>query len=371
MLERFGHIIPLVLVTVLGVLALSILVMYRSLLDPCYIHEGFEDTSTPPPAANAAQRTMAINNIKSSASGTNPNAKDDKITEINTFILTSITNMVNMFKTLPDGINNALGQVIDVTDDTCYIVKLIEAKYTKKPVDAAAANTKNGTLVPPSHLTKSREQKLSIQKNQFLTNNKGAKLLECFVDGQDSSGEQQDISGAKQDISGAKQDISGAHQDISGYTFGAKKTADTVPSTDISGAMMKKHAEEEKKIMAAQTQLLQYQAQISSIMNTNDYKTLVASLKQALPTAQFGSQFIAKNKADIIEGYQNPAYKYPVPYNNSDLDNKQKEHLQVLDTAYNLLITVFTDLGKNYMDARAAHDQLLKDYRTIDPSYRP
>jgi len=356
MLERFGHIIPLVLVIVLGVLALSILVMYRSLLDPYYIHEGFEDTtSTPPPAANATQRAMAIDNMKSAASGTNPNAKDDKITEINTFILTAITNMANMFKTLPDGINNALGQVIDVTDDTCYIVKLIEAKYTKQPVDAA--KTTNGTPSPPSHLTKSREQKLSLQKNQFLTNNKDAKLLECFVDGQDSSG--------------AHQDISGAHQDISGYTFGANKTAGTLPSTDISGAIVKKHAEEEKKIMAAQTQLLQYQAQISSIMNTNDYKTLAASLKQSLPTAQFGSQFIAKNKADIIEGYQNPAYKYPVPYNNSDLDKKQKEHLQVLETAYNLLMTLFTDLGKNYMEARAAHEQLLKDYKTIDPSYRP
>ena len=366
MLERFGHIIPLVLVVVLGVLALSILVMYRSLLDPYYIHEGFQDTSTPPPAANAAQRTMAINNIKSAASGTNPNAKDDKITEINTFILTGITNMTNMFKTLPDGINNALGQVIDVTDDTCYIVKLIEAKYTKKPIAATsttAANKANDPP-PPSHLTKSREQKLSLQKNQFLRNNKGAKLLECFVDGED-------ISGAQQDISGARKDISGASQDISGYTFGGNKTVGTLPSADISGAMAKKHAEEDKKIMAARTQLLQYQAQISSIMNTNDYKTLVASLKQALPTAQFGLQFITKNKENIIEGYQNPAYKYPVPYNNSDLDKKQKDHLQVLNTAYNLLITVFTDLGKNYMDARAAHDQLLKDYRTIDPSYRP
>jgi hypothetical protein len=106
-------------------------------------------------------------------------------------------------------------------------------------------------------------------------------------------------------------------------------------------------------------------------MNTNDYKTLVASLKRVPPTAQFGSQFITKNKGDIIEGYQNPAYKYPVPYNNSDLDKKQKEHLQVLETAYNLLMTLFTDLGKNYMEARAAHEQLLKDYKTIDPSYRP
>jgi hypothetical protein len=343
--------------------------MYRSLLDPYYIHEGFQDTSTPPPPANAAQRTMAINNIKSAASGTNPNAKDDKITEINTFILTAITSMTNMFKTLPDGINDALGKVIDVSDDTCYMVKLIEAKYTKKPVDAVA-KTPTVPPAPLSHLTKSREQKLSLQKNQFLTNNKGAKLLECFVDGQDISGAKQDISGAKQDISGAKQDISGAQQDISGYTFGANKTAGTLPSTDISGAMIKKHAEEDKKIMAARTQLLQYQAQISSIMNTNDYKTLVASLKQVPPTAKFGSQFIAKNKADIIEGYQNPAYKYPVPYKNSELDKKQKEHLQVLDTAYNLLITVFTDLGKNFMDARAAHDQLLKDYKTIDPSYR-
>ena len=85
MLERFGHIIPWVLVAVLGLLVLSIFLMHRTLL------EGFDDS--PPPQVSSAQRAQAISNMKAASSGNTNKLTDDKITEINTFLLNAMTNM--------------------------------------------------------------------------------------------------------------------------------------------------------------------------------------------------------------------------------------------------------------------------------------
>jgi hypothetical protein len=413
MLERFGHIIPWILVAVLGLLALSILIMHRTLLSPYYIHEGFQDTtddtsadttadppadapsdptSEPPPPADSMKRKTAINNMKSAAAAKPSNVpNDDKITEINTFILTAMTNMLTMYKSLPDQMNDILGKTIDITDDTCYIVKMIEAKYTKKPLDATI-----DPAHPPviSHLTKSRERKLSMQESQFLSKHKvkgvTQSLIECFDGGTDDSGA--DISGAK-DISGAT-DVSG-ETDISGYTFGQMpQTAGTVPIKDISGAMLKKHAGEDKKIVSIKVKLLYYQGQVLAITNSKDYREAIDKLRKVPLTAQFGSEFIEKNKQAIKEGYkdhkdpkkhkdhkkdkpkpkptgpyQNSDYTYPVPYNNLQLNTTQKEHLQTIEEAYKLLMQLSKDLGVNFNLAQQGHTQLLNEYKTIDPSY--
>ena len=84
MLERFGHIIPWILVTVLGLLALAILMRYRSLLQPIYYFEEFQDappsdettvsdppptTSEPPPPSDPNARAQAINTMKATSTG--------------------------------------------------------------------------------------------------------------------------------------------------------------------------------------------------------------------------------------------------------------------------------------------------------------
>ena len=399
MLERFGHIIPWILVAVLGLLALAILMRYRSLLQPIYYYEEFQDappsdettasdpppttseppptTSEPPPPSDPTARAQAINTMKATSTGKAAQTPAEKQKEINEYILTNMTNMVNMYKTLPDAINNSLNQVIDITDDTCYIVKLIESKYTKKPLDEDV-DEKDGKSSKISHKTKTRERKFTLQKTQFMSENKGpkgepAELLECFSDisGADISGAPQDISGAPQDISGAKPnsskakpDISGAKQDISGATPKSLTNVGTVPVKDLSGAAI------EKKLVSMKAKLLQEQAKVQAVINNEQFKTAMAKLKKVPLTAKFGSQFITKNTLALTEGYQNPKYKFPMPYKDSELNAKQKDYLQTLQAAQNLLMDLMKDLGVG-LAAFISYDKLLKDYRTIDPSYAP
>jgi hypothetical protein len=315
--------------------------MHRTLL------EGFDDTSTPPPPASPAQRALAINNMKAAASGNIDKLTDDKITEINTFLLTAMTNMLNIFKTLPNSINDTLGKTIDITDDTCYIIKMIEAKYTKKTV--------TDDKKKDSHITQTREKQFALQKSQFLENHKGpdgtqkAEMLECFV--------------GNSDISGAKS------TDLSGFIFGKPTTVAPV-STDLSGAMLKKHAYEDKQISLVKVELLNWQEKIQAIVNGKDYVLSIAKLKKVPLTAQFGLEFINNNRSAIVEGYQNPNYNFPVPYTDDQLDTTQKEYLEVLKTANTLLVNISKDLGATFTTAQASHTQLLTDYRKIDPSYR-
>ena len=367
MLERFGYIIPWVLVAVLGLLVLSIFLMHRTLL------EGFDDTSTPPPQVSSAQRAQAISNMKAAASGNTNKLTDDKITEINTFLLNAMTSMLTIYKTLPDGINDVLGKAIDITDDTCYIVKMIEAKYIKKPLDTDDKKK-------DSYKTQTRTKRFNMEENQFLSKNRSkdgtkGQMLECFVGRSDISGSDMsgaDMSGAvmrSADMSGA--DMSGAKlTDMSGYTFGKQTTVATV-STDLSGAMLKKHAYEDKQIGLVKVELLNWQAKVQAIANGKDYLFLVTKLKKVPLTAQFGSEFINKNRAAIVEGYQNPNYKFPVPYTDAQLDKTQKDHLEVLKAANMLLTNISNDLGVTFSTAQTSHNQLLTDYKTIDPSYSP
>jgi len=391
MLERFGHIIPWILVAVLGLLALAILMRYRSLLQPMYYFEEFQDappsddttvsgppptTSEPPPPSDPTARAQAINTMKATSTGKPAQTPAEKQNEINQYILTNMTNMVNMYKTLPDTINNSLNQVIDITDDTCYIVKLIESKYTKQPLDddkdtKDAKDGKDAKSSKTSHKTKTRERKFTLQRTQFMSENKGpkgepAELLECFSDisGADISGAPQDISGAKQNKSGAKQDISGAKQDISGASPKSLTNVGTVPVKDLSGAAI------EKKLVSMKAKLLEEQAKVQAVINTEQFRTAIAKLKKVPLTAKFGSQFITKNTLALTEGYQNPKYKFPMPYKDSELDTKQKDYLQTLQTAQNLLMVLMEDLGAG-LAAFISYDKLLKDYRTIDPSYAP
>ena len=394
MLERFGHIIPWILVAVLGLLALAILMRYRSLLQPIYYFEEFQDappsdettvsdppptTSEPPPPSDPNARAQAINTMKATSTGKAGQTPAEKQNEINQYILTNMTNMVNMYKTLPDAINNSLNQVIDITADTCYIVKLIESKYTKKPLDddKDAKDEKDAKTSKSSHKTKTRERKFSLQKTQFMSENKGpkgepAELLECFSDMNDGdiseapdiSGAKQDKSGAKQDISGAKQDISGAKPDISGAPSKSLTNVGTVPVKDLSGATI------EKQLVSMKAKLLQEQAKVQTVINTEQFKTAIAKLKKVPLTAKFGSQFITKNTLALTEGYQNPKYKFPMPYKDSELNEKQKDYLQTLQAAQNLLMVLMEDLGAG-LAAFISYDKLLKDYRTIDPSYAP
>lgn len=116
--------------------------------------------------------------------------------------------------------------------------------------------------------------------------------------------------------------------------------------------------------------LLQEQAKVQTVINTEQFKTAIAKLKKVPLTAKFGSQFITKNTLALTEGYQNPKYKFPMPYKDSELNEKQKDYLQTLQAAQNLLMVLMEDLGAG-LAAFISYDKLLKDYRTIDPSYAP
>jgi hypothetical protein len=378
MLKRFGHIIPWILVIVLGLLVLSMFAMYRSFLFP--YPEGFDDM--PPPPADPAKRMRAIHDMKTAAEGVQVESSDDMISNINAFILKAMTNMVESYAPLPDFINDKLGKIIDITDDTCFIVRSIEAKYTKQTLAQLKSPPRR-----PTPITQKNVKKFAMKKSQFLAEHKNADLIECFEDGGGT-----DISGV--DISGATSYVSslfksddeekgkgkdkgkdkgkgiGDVTDISGYTFGTPKSFDDVPVKDNKEAMKKKHVEENKQIIRMKVKLLDIQTKVEAIMNTEDYKSLVAKLKKVPITAEFGSDFIQKNKAEIVEGFKDSPYKFPVPYKNSELDDTQKEYLNVLNTSYVLLTTLGNDLGKEFTAAQTTFTNLVTNYKLIDPSYR-
>lgn len=332
MLVRFGHIIPWILVIVLGMLALSIVFMYRTV-----IFEEFEDTNVPPPVPSPTERARAINDMKTSVAGTSPEASVDSKKEVNTFILKTMRELIDIYKKQPDQINKILGKVIDVTDDTCYIMKTIQAKYTKQTISRMERPIRN-----TPHETQVRQKKYDLQKEQFLAkqNTKtgdasDVTLLECFV----------------------------GDTDISGFSFGTNKTANPVNVKDV-------HAEDDAQIKTASGELTRLQEQLQLIMDSPDYKSAVSKLKKVPPTAEFISEFITTNKQDIIEGYINPKYKLPVPFRDSEINDTQKEYLSVLETAWVRLLTLETELEKGFTKAVDSYTKLVSDYKTIDSSYK-
>jgi len=324
MLARFGHIIPWILVTVIGFLALSILVTYRTLL-----FEEFQDTNIAPPPPNAVERARAINDIKTSVEGTPQDTSIDIVKAVNKFVLKYMTDIINIYKEQPDKINKLLGKTIDITDDTCYIIKMIQAKYSKQPTDS-----KEKPSLKAEEVTQTRQKKYDLQKKQFIEKNK-ADILECFVDG----------------------------QDISGFSFGVNKTAEPVKED--------KYAEDNKQIKEASGQLTRLKEQLQAIMDSTDYKSAVSKLKKVPSTAQFGSEFVTTNKSDILEGYINPNYKIPVPFKDSEINDTQKEYLKSIDSAQELLNKLQVELGNTFNTAVDSYNKLVTDFKTVDASYKP
>ena len=310
MLARFGHIIPWILVVVLGFLALSILVTYRTLL--------FEDFEDPP---NALERARAINDMKTSVAGTAQDTSIDVIKAVNQFILKSMTDMIPKYKEQPDKINKLLGKTIDITDDTCYIIKTLQAKYTKRPTDS-----KEKPSLKAEEITQTRQKKYDLQTKQYIEKYK-PDMLECFVD----------------------------VKDISGYSFGENKTAKPVKED--------KYAEDNKQIKEASGQLTRLQEQLQAIMDSTDYKSAVSKLKKVPSTADFGLDFLKTNKSDILEGYINPNYKIPVPFKDSEINDTQKEYLKSIDKAQDLLNKLQAELGDTFNTAVDSYNKLVTDFK--------
>jgi len=323
MLARFGHIIPWILVTVIGFLALSILFTYRTLL-----FEEFQDTNIPPPPPNAIVRARAINDIKTSVEGTPQDTSIDIVKAVNKFILKFMTDMITKYKEQPDKINKLLGKTIDITDDTCFIVKMIQAKYTKRPTDS-----KEKPSLKAEEEIQTRQKKYDLQKKQYIEKYK-PDMLECFVD----------------------------VKDISGFSFGENKTSKPVKED--------KYAEDNKQIKEASGQLTRLQEQLQAIMDSTDYKSAVSKLKKVPSTAEFGLDFLKNNKSDILEGYINPNYKIPVPFKDSEINDTQKEYLKSIDKAQELLTRLQTELGDTFNTAVQSYNKLVTDFKTVDPSYK-
>jgi hypothetical protein len=329
MLARFGHIIPWILVIVLGILALSIVVMYRTLL-----FEGFEDTDIPPSPPNEVERTRAINDIKTSVAGATPDSSVDIAKEVNQFILKSMRDMITIYKEQPEQINKLLGKTIDLTDDTCYIMNTIHAKYTKQSAETKdPKDSKEKPSLKAEQETQSRQKKYDLQKRQFIIKDK-QDILECFVD----------------------------EQDISGYSFGSNKTSKSLKED--------KYAEDNKQIKEANGELTRLQEQVEAIMDSADYKSAISELKKVPSTAEFVSEFITKNKQEIVEEYKNPMYTISVPYKDSEINETQKEYLKSIDKARDILDTLQTDLGNTFNTAVKSYTKLVTDFKTVDSSYK-
>jgi hypothetical protein len=310
-------------VTVIGFLALSILFTYRTLL-----FEEFQDTNIPPPPPNAIVRARAINDIKTSVEGTPQDTSIDIVKAVNKFILKFMTDMITKYKEQPDKINKLLGKTIDITDDTCFIVKMIQAKYTKRPTDS-----KEKPSLKAEEEIQTRQKKYDLQKKQYIEKYK-PDMLECFVD----------------------------VKDISGFSFGENKTSKPVKED--------KYAEDNKQIKEASGQLTRLQEQLQAIMDSTDYKSAVSKLKKVPSTVEFGLDFLKNNKSDILEGYINPNYKIPVPFKDSEINDTQKEYLKSIDKAQELLTRLQTELGDTFNTAVQSYNKLVTDFKTVDPSYK-
>jgi hypothetical protein len=60
--------------------------------------------------------------------------------------------------------------------------------------------------------------------------------------------------------------------------------------------------------------------------------------------------------------YENKRYNFPVPYKDIELNDDQRQHLQILSNAYELKIKIQIELGPVFNNAQASFNQLSASY---------
>jgi len=415
------------------------------------------------PQQDPMARAAAINAMASSAQpSTQKNSVDDKITEINLFILNEMINMLAVFTYVPNRVDALLDQSQELTDQTCQIVKEIEMRYVGRPKaeadeaieeykeDEPDDNLNDWTYDDKTErkyqkkmdkLEKAEEkaekkgnrkmsqlkQKYRRKKKQFQKKHKNQPMLECFV-----GSENADISGA---------DIFHVDKLAPITSFGPPIVAVTdlsgniVTGQNLADAMKNKHIQENKEILVVEAKLLKRLSETNNLVKSYEYTGAVEKLKRVPITTTFSEQFVKKylksiklrnlvrnvkntlkkvvsfgrwgNKKRKKEGfedyeeeegfedyeeeegfedyeedegfedyeeeegfedyegfqvYENKRYNFPVPYKDIDLNDEQRQHLQILSNAYELKIKIQIELGPVFNNAQTSFNKLSASY---------
>jgi len=249
------------------------------------------------------------------------------------------------------------------------------------------------------HKMSQLKQRYNRQKKQFQNKHKDNPMLECFV------GSSQDLSGA--DLSGANMFHLDKLAPITSFGPPIVSVTDLsgniIEGTSLEDAMKNKHILENKQIIAVEIKLLKRVSQVNEFVKSYEYVDIIEKLKRIPVTAQFSAQFVKKYLKSVkithfvnkIKGflhighhhkhtkegfrshhhhkhdthsapsntpYQNKHYTFPVPYTDLQLNDEQKNHLEILNNANTLWMQLQTELGPIFDSAQLSYNRLSADW---------
>jgi hypothetical protein len=302
----WGRLIPWVLVTVLGFLALSILMMYRTRL------EGFAVPSKPAPSALPP------------------------LPPVNQHIIASFTDMISKITKLQNDLVNAIPDILGVKANVCNIQEGIQNDYV-------------GVKTPPpsqAELSATPDRQKVYATNRLAT---GQQAWQLTVTGYVFSNRQQllDCSAPVVDLSGANP----APPTTEGFFAPPSEIPEIVNLTEKlekAVSMFKTYSQTQEVGTWLDT--------IGKVENTNQF--LSGLLNTAIKNYE--------GFADISGVYSNPTYTYPVPYKSYQINKSQDASYRTISAAYDVYTGFIKRVGDKYQQAKYTAGALANKYNNYN-----
>jgi len=317
----WGRLIPWVLVTVLGFLALVILMMYRTRL------EGFAVPSKPAPSALKAQ----------------------PLPPVNQHIIASFTDMISKITKLQNDLVNAIPDILGVKANVCNIQEGIQNDYvgvkTPPPNQAELSATPDRQKVYATNRLATGQQAWQLTVTGYVFSNR-QQLLDCSAPVVDIS-ESKDVSGATTDVSGANP----APPTTEGFFAPPSEIPEIVNLTEKlekAVSMFKTYSQTQEVRTWLDT--------ISKVDNTNQF--LSGLLNTAIKNYE--------GFADISGVYSNPTYTYPVPYKSYQINKSQDASYRTISAAYDVYTGFIKRVGDKYQKAKYTAGALANKYNNYN-----
>jgi len=322
MAKSLGKIIPWILVTVLGFLALSILFMARAR------YEGFVAAAPAPPPPPIT---------------------------VNQHIVISLNDMITKLTRLQNDLQNAVIDISGVRGTVCSINNRIQKDYVKTKTPPASQAELTATPDRQKVYAENRKttgvQAWQLAQTYYTFSNR-VLLLDCTPPAPKPK-KKIDISGA--DISGA--DISGAAQkDVSGATpppppvEGFFAPPDPTQVTDLLAKL-----QEVQDMFVTYSNTWEVRSWLDTIGKIPNTEAFLSSLMTTAEKNYEGFQNEGDEDisgADIGKPFVNAYYTYPVPYKDTQINNTQSKIYKKISAAYDVYSSFIKKVGKQYQTAK-------------------
>jgi hypothetical protein len=326
MAKSLGKIIPWILVTVLGFLALSILFMARAR------YEGFVAAAPP------------------SATTTKPLPPPPPPMTVDQHIVVSLNDMITKLTRLQNDLQNAVIDISGVRGTVCSINNGIQKDYVKTKIPPASQAELTATPDRQKVYAENRKttglQAWQLAQSYYTFSNR-VTLLDCTPPAPKLK--------KKIDISGG--DISGATQkDVSGATpppppvEGFFAPPDPTQVTDLLAKL-----QEVQDMFITYSKTTEVRSWLDTIGKIPNTEAFLSSLMTTAEKNYEGFQNEGDEDisgADVGKPFVNAYYTYPVPYKDTQINNTQSKIYKKISAAYDVYSGFIKKVGKQYQTAK-------------------